>query len=511
MDIIGDIIHQTLLSSIDILNGTAGWLVISFLIAGLLHNIVTPEMFQRALGNKSISALFKATVSGMLLPICSCGVIPLGLGLYYSGAYLGPVLAFMVATPIINPAAVIMAFGLLGPQIAVIYLVTGFVVPMLIGIMGNALGGRELAAPGVGEIKEHVSLEDAGQESLLQKIIAGLEWGFVDLGVQVSKYVVPGILIAGLITAAVPPSIIQQYLGNPGLISIFGITVLGAIMYVCAVGHIPFIAALVASGAAPGAAIAFLMSGAATNLPELISIYKLVGKRTAAIYCGGVVAFSMLVGYLTNKILLPGFTPQFDLTQSQHAIGLANKLNLGIPELVSHFCSILIIALFLYAYWPSLKLLFKKQQTTTLLLLILPLIFAGCSGSNHVSTIKPDKTVLPAEVSDWQNENTQYEVEIWAQGDLNDDGKDDTVIIYKLDQDRCQMVVALSYAEGYQITEPVRAPVSNQQIEFKDIDEKPPIELIVSGMKGSNVGYGIFRVEDSQVIDIFGSNMDLCC
>ena len=100
-------------------------------------------------------------------------------------------------------------------------------------------------------------------------------------------------------------------------------------MYVCAVGHIPFIAALVASGAAPGAAIAFLMNGAATNLPELISIYKLVGKRTAAIYCGGVVAFSMR-SVFDEQDLLPGFTPQFDLTQSQHAIGLANKLNLGI-------------------------------------------------------------------------------------------------------------------------------------------------------------------------------------
>jgi hypothetical protein len=73
-------------------------------------------MFQRALGNKSVSALFKATVSGMLLPICSCGVIPLGLGLYYSGAYLGPVLAFMVATPIINPAAVIL-FWMMSPSL----------------------------------------------------------------------------------------------------------------------------------------------------------------------------------------------------------------------------------------------------------------------------------------------------------------------------------------------------------------------------------------------------------
>ncbi|MDR9756735.1 MAG: efflux transporter SaoE [Thermoanaerobacterales bacterium] len=507
---LGDVIRQTLLVSIDILNETSGWLVISFAIAGLLHNILTPEMFQRTLGNKSFAALCKATVSGMLLPICSCGVIPLGLGLYYSGAYLGPVLAFMVATPIINPAAVIMAFGLLGPQIAVIYLVTGFVVPMLIGIMGNTLGGRELTAPGVGETKEPVSLEDADQESLRQKILAGLEWGFVDLGVQVSKYVVPGILIAGLITAAVSPSIIQQYLGNPGVISIFGISVLGAIMYVCAVGHIPFIAALVASGAAPGVAITFLMSGAATNLPELISIYKLIGKRTTAIYCGGVVTFSMLVGYLTNKILLPGFTPHFDLSKSQHAIGLANKLNFGLPDLVSYLCSILVLGLFLFAYWPSLKLLVKKQQVKTMLLLVLPLIFAGCS-SNHVSTIKPEKTVLPAQVSEWQQKNPQYRIETWAQGDLNDDGRDDAVIIYRVDQGRCQMVVALSINEGYQITEPVRAPVSNQQIQFKDIDEQPPTELIISGMKGSNVGYGIFRIEKGQVIDVFGSNMDLCC
>ena len=73
------------------------------------------------------------------------------------------------------------------------------------------------------------------------------------------------------------------------------------------------------------------------------------------------------------------------------------------------------------------------------------------------------------------------------------------------------MVVALSINEGYQITEPVRAPVSNQQIQFKDIDEQPPTELIISGMKGSNVGYGIFRIEKGQVIDVFGSNMDLCC
>ena len=140
--------QRVTLTALDILNGASVWLVISFVLAGLLHNLISPDGLQRMLGNRKISTLVKSTVSGMLLPICSCGVIPLGLGLYYSGAYLGPVLAFMTATPIINPAAVLLAYGFLGPQIATIYLVTGFVVPVLIGMVGNKLAGSEIHAPG---------------------------------------------------------------------------------------------------------------------------------------------------------------------------------------------------------------------------------------------------------------------------------------------------------------------------------------------------------------------------
>ena len=109
-----ELTQKVILTALDILNGASVWLVISFVLAGLMHNLISPDRLQRMLGNRSISALIKATVSGMLLPICSCGVIPLGLGLYYSGAYLGPTLAFMTATPIINPAAVLLAYGFLG-------------------------------------------------------------------------------------------------------------------------------------------------------------------------------------------------------------------------------------------------------------------------------------------------------------------------------------------------------------------------------------------------------------
>ncbi len=357
-----ELTQKVILTALDILNGASVWLIISFVLAGLMHNLISPDRLQRMLGNRSISALIKATVSGMLLPICSCGVIPLGLGLYYSGAYLGPTLAFMTATPIINPAAVLLAYGFLGPQIATIYLVAGFVVPMLIGIIGNKLAGPEIRAPGMEGPVEMTELEPGEQAGLVQKLQTGLLWGFLDMGVSVSKYVCVGMLLAGLIIVLAPPAFIHEYLGNPGLISVAGIAVLGAIMYVCAVGHIPFIAALIASGAAPGLAITFLMAGAATNLPELISMYKMIGRRTVLIYSSVLLSASFIVGYLTNLFLLPGFTPFFDLSKSRQTVGMANNLILAAPEPLRYLCTAVVLLLGVYALWPGFKRALAKVR-----------------------------------------------------------------------------------------------------------------------------------------------------
>lgn len=352
---IAAIVPRAALASWQILNDVSPWIVLSLAMAGLLHAFLSPERFQRTLGNRKVSSLVKATVSGMLLPICSCGVIPLGLGMYYSGAYLGPTLAFMVATPIINPAAVLLAYGLLGPQIATIYLVSGFVLPLGIGLTANLLAGPELRAPGLDDGSGPVVLEVGEKPGLLRKLLAGLEWGFKELGVMTGKYIIFGIVLAGVIIAAVSPETIQRYLGDPGMVSILGVTVIGAILYVCAVGHIPLVAALVASGAAPGVAITFLMAGAATNLPELISIYRLIGKRAAAIYAVMLTGLAVAVGFLTNRLLLPGFVPFFNLDKGRHLVGMANSLILAVPPPVQSLFSGTVVLLCLYAFWPKIR------------------------------------------------------------------------------------------------------------------------------------------------------------
>lgn len=355
-----DFIKDIISTSISILNGASGWLVISFIIAGLLHNFLTPDKLQKSLGNKKISSIFKSTLSGMLLPICSCGVIPIGISMYYSGVYLGPVLAFMTSTPVINPIAIVLSFGLLGPQITLIYVISGFVVPLIVGVLGNKLGKDEVCIK-FDEDEEELAIElEEEKRSFFENIVDGLKWSFGELALTISKYVIIGMLVAGFITTVFPNSVIQKYLGNPGVLSLGSIAILACVMYVCAVGHIPFIAALVASGASPGVAITFLIAGAATNLPELISIYNVIGKRAVIIYSTTLTICALVIGYITNKLMI-GLSNFTTFEETQSSIAIANKIMLNIPEPMKYICSLIIFIFFIKALWPKIRKVVKYE------------------------------------------------------------------------------------------------------------------------------------------------------
>ena len=373
---LGSFIFSIIQSAWSMLNSSSSWMVFSFAVAGVLHEFLKPEKIQKtAIGSKRISGVFWTTLSGMFIPICSCGTIPLGISMYYSGAYLGPTLAFMTSTPMINPLAVILAWGLLGKEITIIYIITGFVAPMIIGIVANHFAGNELHIGLRNKNNEQegsIPLETDEEEepamiqlefeepSVWEKLKSGLRWSFTELSVTISKYTVSGMLIAGFLFTVVPQSFVQDYLGNPGMISLLGITVVAALMYVCAVGHIPFIAALVASGAAPGVAITFLMAGAGTNIPELLTISKTIGKRAMFMYFSMVVVISNLVGYLTNRLLMPGFNPVLDFDRTSHTIQQANKLIIALPDWGEWICSGILVAYAAYALFTAIRSKMKK-------------------------------------------------------------------------------------------------------------------------------------------------------
>lgn len=373
----GSFLVRILNSTWNMLNSSSGWMIFSFIVAGILHEFLKPEKVQKtSIGSSKIRGVFWTTISGMFIPICSCGTIPLGISMYYSGAYLGPTLAFMTSTPMINPIALLLAFGLLGKEVAVIYLITGFAAPMLIGITANKFAGDELhiglrqkTADSSGDTAADIENDspmiqlEYEEPTVWEKVKSGLHWSLTELSVTISKYTVTGMLIAGLLFNIVPQSFIQEYLGQPGFVSLLGITIVAALMYVCAVGHIPFIAALVASGAAPGVAVTFLMAGAGTNIPELLTIAKTIGKRAMVLYFGMVVVISNIVGYITNRLLMPGFVPVLNYDQTQHTISNANKMIVVMPEWGKYLCSAILVCYALFSFVKMLKTKSGKRCT----------------------------------------------------------------------------------------------------------------------------------------------------
>lgn len=369
----GDFLFRIIESAWSMLNSASGWMIFSFILAGILHEFLKPEKIRKtAIGSSRIAGVFWTTLSGMFIPICSCGTIPLGISMYYSGAYLGPTLAFMTSTPMINPLAVILSWGLLGKEVTIIYLITGFVAPMIIGIVANKFGGDELHIGINKKYAVEISPDEEGEEggmiqlefeepSVLEKLKSGLRWSLTELSVTISKYTVSGMLVAGLLFTIVPQSFIRDYLGNPGMISLLGITVVAALMYVCAVGHIPFIAAIVASGAAPGVAITFLMAGAGTNIPELLTISRTIGKRAMIMYFGLVVLISNFVGWLANRLLMPGFKPVLDFDQTTNTIEHANHMMFELPEWGKWICSSILVGYALYALYKAIRKSFSKK------------------------------------------------------------------------------------------------------------------------------------------------------
>lgn len=352
-------IKEILITTFDLIHSTSVWIVFSYLLAGLLRDVISPERVSMSLGNTKFSSIFKITAFSMTLPVCSCGSVPLGVSMYQSGAYAGPVLAFLASSPLLNPAALILSYGLLGKEITMINVIAGFFLSVVIGISGNLFSGEELSYKNL-KIEEEFIYKKK-KESIVKRIKSGMHWMLTDFALMSSKYIVLGMLFGGFLLTSLPQQFIQKYLGDPSVLSLWNVGLLASFMYVCAVGHIPFIAALIASGASPGVAITFLMAGAATNIPEIITLGSLIGKRVATMYTLIIASFATLVGFITNKILSK-HQRRMNYDKVDQAIENANKILLNVPDWVSTLCTIIILIFFVFSMGKAIKNYFKETS-----------------------------------------------------------------------------------------------------------------------------------------------------
>lgn len=282
-------------------------LFIAYLISGALE-IFLPKAPTKWLsrGSDSLQAL-KGMTFGLPLPICSCGVLPVYRALVLKGIPIASGIAFLVATPELSVEAFIISVPLLGGKMAVIRLFFAATLAMLVGI---------LMAKFYKKFKTKNSPNLNGTEpqtyshlSLKQKIWTGLRYGLGNNFDETAPWILLGLTAAAFFSPLLHVSDFFRTL--PDFIEIPLFALIGMPVYVCASGATPLVAVLLLSGVSPGAALAFLMTGPATNITTFGLLKQLYNKKMALLFAVTMAILASLMGIVLNffipEIAIPDF------------------------------------------------------------------------------------------------------------------------------------------------------------------------------------------------------------
>lgn len=288
-----------LLSLWDTVREMAPFLLFGFFVAGVLSVFIQPETVERHLGGSGIKQVLKAALFGVPLPLCSCGVIPVGASLRRHGASAGATTSFLISTPQTGVDSIMVTLSLLGPIFAIFRPIVSFVSGVFGGALVNAFGpGQDPSLPEGPVCVGECCTSTPGQN----RFIRAIRYGFITLPRDINKALIIGVLVAGLIAAIVPDDYFSTILGG-GILAMLVMMLVGIPIYVCATASVPIAAALILKGVSPGAALVFLMTGPATNAATISTIWKTMGRRTAWLYLGTVAGASILAGLLLDMLI----------------------------------------------------------------------------------------------------------------------------------------------------------------------------------------------------------------
>ncbi len=343
----------------------APYLLLGLTFAGILHVLFTKKMVARHLGGNSFSSVIKAALLGVPLPLCSCGVVPTALSLRKSNASEGATVSFLISTPQTGVDSIIATYGMLGPLFAIFRPVTAFIM----GIAGGAVTNLFVKNPPVQNGSEAegadckvCTVPTPHRHTLFQRVWVMAKYGYGEFLDDISKQLVAGVIISGLISYFLPDDFFTRYVGNDFLEML--IMIIGGIpLYVCATASIPIALALMTKGVSAGAAFVFLTVGPATNAATVTLIANVMGRKVVTIYLAVISVFSIIAGYSFNFIVdhFYGGNIGIDLMAHHH---VHNEASAGL--IFSYiFLAMLILSLFRIYLPDTWKRMFSKHKAVT--------------------------------------------------------------------------------------------------------------------------------------------------
>ena len=390
---------------LQLINGMSPYLLLGFLLAGLMHAFVPGKFYSRYLSRKSFRSVLNAALLGIPLPLCSCGVIPTAMSLRKEGASKGAVVSFLIATPQTGVDSIMATLSLMGWPFAILRPIAALVTAVLGGAVvdkvdtqvdepelvadnahvsghsccchseqprdtGHCCSGHEKGedncccsrpAPShkdgdccCGGSTGHVAANASGK-GFGSRFAAALSYAYVDMMADIGKWLIIGLLVAGLITVFVPTEFFTIFRGNT-FASMLLVLCIAMPMYLCATGSIPIAVALMMKGLTPGAALVMLMAGPACNFASMLVIRKTLGMRILLVYMAlivfGAISFGCLIDWLQ-------FSGHMDFLQRLVVTGSCHVKSTSLFEwMCTTFLALMLVNALLL---PKLGLRKKKQ------------------------------------------------------------------------------------------------------------------------------------------------------
>jgi hypothetical protein len=350
-----------ILELVTMFNEMAPWLLFGLVFAGLLKVYFPQKHIDKYLGKPNFKSAVNASVLGVPLPLCSCGVIPTGISFYKNGASKGAVNSFLISTPQTGVDSIFATYAMLGWPFAIIRPLVAFSTGILGGVLTNWLMKEKpkpepVINPMFAGIRLDVKKPDAAcnndececsspPKKEIHSLIRAANYAFVELLQDIAKWLLLGFLAATLISVLLPDGFFTMFKGY-GFIEILVVLAASVPLYICATGSIPIAAVLLMKGVSPGAALVFMMAGPATNVATITVIGKTMGKKSLFIYLGSIIGGAVFFGLLTNWLIPADFILS-KMTQN-HGDGMAHEM---LPGWVGITSSVILISSIISGYF----------------------------------------------------------------------------------------------------------------------------------------------------------------
>lgn len=274
-------------------------LAIGFFISGLVHEIIPEDAVLKYLGSGGIRPIFYATLIGTLLPVCCWGSLPIAVSFYKKGARLGPVLAFLVATPATSISALFVAYSIMGGLFTAYIFFAVIVMGMTMGLIGNNIrhtpksAGEQVKCPHCESDPGHVHTHR--KKTLAEKAVSVLKYAYIELPKEIGAELFVGLLLAAFVATFVPMGrFIKAYLG--GWFGYLFAIVFGILMYICSTATVPLVDSLMRQGMNSGAGMTLLLIGPVTSYGTILVLRKEYGIKVLSIFMASLIVISLLLG-----------------------------------------------------------------------------------------------------------------------------------------------------------------------------------------------------------------------